>query len=34
MIDRVVHRRDLRPTLARLLRLYTGLPSVMAWKGA
>jgi acetyl-CoA carboxylase carboxyl transferase subunit beta len=34
MIDRVVHRRDLRPTLARLLRLYTGLPSVLVWKGA
>jgi acetyl-CoA carboxylase carboxyl transferase subunit beta len=34
MIDKVVHRRDLRPTLARLLRLYTGLPPVIAWKGA
>lgn len=34
MIDKVVQRRDLRPTLSRLLRLYTGQPSVAAWKGA
>ena len=34
MIDRVVHRRDLRSTLARLLRMYTGQPAVVAWKGA
>ncbi|MGE3268624.1 MAG: acetyl-CoA carboxylase carboxyltransferase subunit beta, partial [Chloroflexota bacterium] len=34
MIDKVVHRRDLRPTLSRLLRLYTGQPAVTAWKGA
>jgi acetyl-CoA carboxylase carboxyl transferase subunit beta len=34
MIDKVVQRRDLRPTLARLLRLYTGLPAAAAWKGA
>jgi hypothetical protein len=34
MIDSVVHRRDLRPVLARLLRLYTGQPSATAWKGA
>ena len=27
MIDLVVHRRDLRPTIARLLRLYGGQPS-------
>jgi len=27
MIDKVVHRRDLRPTLARLLALYTGQPT-------
>jgi acetyl-CoA carboxylase beta subunit len=33
MIDKVVHRRDLRPTLARLLKLYTDRP-VAAWKGA
>jgi acetyl-CoA carboxylase carboxyl transferase subunit beta len=33
MIDKVVHRRDLRPTLGRLLRLYTGQAQVMAWKG-
>jgi acetyl-CoA carboxylase carboxyl transferase subunit beta len=33
MIDKVVHRRDLRPTLSRLLRLYTGQPSAVAWKG-
>jgi len=30
MIDKVVHRRDLRSTLSRLLRLYTGQPSAMA----
>jgi acetyl-CoA carboxylase carboxyl transferase subunit beta len=34
MIDKVVHRRDLRPTLARLLKLYTDRPSAVAWKGA
>lgn len=34
MIDKVVSRRDLRPTIARLVRLYTGLPSAAAWKGA
>ncbi len=34
MIDKVVHRRDLRSTLSRLLRLYTGQPSATAWKGA
>jgi acetyl-CoA carboxylase carboxyl transferase subunit beta len=34
MIDKVVHRRDLRPTLARLLRLYAGQASASAWKGA
>ena len=33
MIDKVVHRRDLRSTLSRLLRLYTGQPSVSAWRG-
>jgi acetyl-CoA carboxylase carboxyl transferase subunit beta len=33
MIDKVVHRRDLRPTLARLLRLYTALPSANGSKG-
>jgi acetyl-CoA carboxylase carboxyl transferase subunit beta len=33
MIDKVVHRRDLRPTLARLLKLYTDRPAA-AWKGA
>ena len=30
MIDLVVHRRDLRPTIARLLRLYGGQPSAAA----
>ena len=34
MIDQVVHRRDLRPTLSRLLRLYTGQPSATAGRGA
>jgi acetyl-CoA carboxylase carboxyl transferase subunit beta len=34
MIDTVVHRRDLRMTIGRLLRLYTGQPSSTAWKGA
>ena len=33
MVDKVVHRRDLRPTIARLLRLYGGQPAA-AWKGA
>lgn len=33
MIDKVVHRRDLRPTLGRLLRLYTGQSSALAAKG-
>ncbi|MFN8636725.1 MAG: acetyl-CoA carboxylase, carboxyltransferase subunit beta [Chloroflexota bacterium] len=34
MIDVVVHRRDLRMTIGRLLRLYTGQPSAVGWKGA
>jgi len=35
MVDKVVHRRDLRPTIARLLRLYTShLTGATAWKGA
>jgi acetyl-CoA carboxylase carboxyl transferase subunit beta len=34
MIDKVVQRRDLRPTISRLLRLYTGQPAAAAWKGA
>lgn len=36
MVDKVVHRRDLRPTIARLLRLYSGQPTngTAAWKGA
>jgi acetyl-CoA carboxylase carboxyl transferase subunit beta len=33
MIDKVVHRRDLRPTLGRLLKLYTDRPTA-AGKGA
>ena len=33
MIDKVVHRRDVRPTLSRLLRLYTGQPSAVAGRG-
>ena len=33
MVDKVVHRRDLRSTIARLLRLY-GSQSAAAWKGA
>jgi len=33
MVDKVVHRRDLRPTLARLLRLYSRQPAA-SWKGA
>jgi acetyl-CoA carboxylase carboxyl transferase subunit beta len=33
MVDKVVHRRDLRPTLSRLLGLYGGQPAA-AWKGA
>jgi acetyl-CoA carboxylase carboxyl transferase subunit beta len=34
MIDKVVPRRELRPTIARLLRLYTGQSAATAWKGA
>jgi len=34
MIDKVVHRRDLRPTLSRLLRLYTGQPSAIAGRSS
>jgi acetyl-CoA carboxylase carboxyl transferase subunit beta len=34
MIDKVVHRRDLRPTLGRLLKLYTDRPTAAAGKGA
>jgi acetyl-CoA carboxylase carboxyl transferase subunit beta len=30
MIDMVVHRRDLRPTIARLLRLYGGQAETLA----
>jgi acetyl-CoA carboxylase carboxyl transferase subunit beta len=33
MVDNVVHRRDLRPTIARLLRLYSHQPAA-TWKGA
>jgi acetyl-CoA carboxylase carboxyl transferase subunit beta len=33
MVDKVVHRRDVRPTIARLLRLYGRQPAA-AWKGA
>jgi len=33
MVDKVVHRRDLRPTIARLLRLYGSQPVAAGWKG-
>jgi len=33
MLDKVVHRRDLRPTLARLLMLYTDRPAARAGTG-
>lgn len=33
MADLVVHRRDLRPTLARLLRLYTAVPHHVGTRG-
>jgi acetyl-CoA carboxylase carboxyl transferase subunit beta len=34
MIDGIVHRRELRATLARLFRLYAGVPAVGALSGA
>lgn len=34
MIDKVVPRRELRPTISRLLKLYSGQPAATVWKGA